>query len=219
MSQQFPGKLFCSVHGENVDQCCDVCGEPLALDTYTTTIHDACAIHDDVEAVVPPTAQSQQQHTEVVGGNSATCASSDGIQQPEVVHNSNTRTTVTCKSCNKPIGTAQKQLRVNDVPYHVQCAICSVCNVQLTEEPDTKPYVLDNTLYCHTHLLEKLLQNCAGCGKQLQGAIIAIASNVIKGKKLTFHPECYACTFCNTSLRGSKFLRIPPDAYNDVVDV
>ncbi|XP_061402200.1 LIM domain-containing protein jub [Musca vetustissima] len=73
-----------------------------------------------------------------------------------------------CASCGKgitPVEGTDETVRVvsMDKDFHVDCYICEMCGMQLTDEPDKRCYPLDNRLLCRScHLQCLSLQSSSG---------------------------------------------------------
>ncbi|XP_073834048.1 LIM domain-containing protein jub [Musca autumnalis] len=77
-----------------------------------------------------------------------------------------------CASCGKgitPVEGTDETVRVvsMDKDFHVDCYICEMCGMQLTDEPDKRCYPLDNRLLCRScHLQCLSLQSSSHSGQE-----------------------------------------------------
>ena len=68
-----------------------------------------------------------------------------------------------CAACSKsitPVEGTEETVRVvsMDRDFHVDCYVCEVCGLQLTDEPEQRCYPLDEALLCRRCHLQRLAQ-------------------------------------------------------------
>ncbi|NXP81324.1 ZYX protein, partial [Ramphastos sulfuratus] len=100
-----------------------------------------------------------------------------------------------CGFCQKPLSRTQPAVRALDCLFHVECFTCFKCEKQLQGQQfynvDEKPFCED----CYASTLEK----CSVC-KQ------TITDRMLKATGNSYHPQCFTCVMCHTSLEGSSFI-------------
>ena len=68
-----------------------------------------------------------------------------------------------CAACSKsitPVEGTEETVRVvsMDRDFHVDCYVCEMCGLQLTDEPEQRCYPLDEALLCRRCHLQRLAQ-------------------------------------------------------------
>jgi len=87
-----------------------------------------------------------------------------------------------CASCGEgitPVEGTEETVRVvaMEKDFHVDCYVCEVCEMQLTDEPDKRCYPLSEHLLCRTCHLNKLVEMGMRVPQELQG--VAAQYNIL----------------------------------------
>lgn len=111
-----------------------------------------------------------------------------------------------CAVCNTPVQddealTLSSTDPSNKRACHMSCLKCSVCAKKLHEINES--FVeFEGQTYCKEDWEKKratqVYPNCAKC-------LLPIKDNVVDALDKKWHPKCFTCSFCETSLIGAKF--------------
>ena len=80
--------------------------------------------------------------------------------------------------------------------FHTSCFVCSICNKEIDMSVGFQK--MDEKQICASCFKSKSSSKCAGCGKPLSGAVLAI-------KNSKYHPACFTCAQCNKPIGSDGF--------------
>jgi hypothetical protein len=99
-----------------------------------------------------------------------------------------------CAKCGIPISNDMPGCKAIGNIFHVDCFSCAVCGKQLA---GTAFYSVDSKPFCEADYLNTL-EKCSMCKEP-------ITKKLLRASGKTFHPECFVCVVCNSSLDGVQF--------------
>ncbi|KAI6181021.1 LIM/homeobox protein Awh [Aphelenchoides besseyi] len=123
-------------------------------------------------------------------------------QQPVSVQSKltaqSTSQTQKCATCNSQIQD-RYLMCVNGLYYHADCLRCSVCSIQLENEPTC--FCKQSGLYCKSCYVQKFQTKCAHCDRQIQPN-----DWVRRARSFVYHLACFSCNHCKRQLvTGEQF--------------
>jgi len=98
----------------------------------------------------------------------------------------------TCAKCSKAI--TGQVFEALDKKFHLDCFVC-----EKGEHPigEGNFHFHEKKVYCPEHFGELFLQKCAGCDKVIAGQYLKIMDQ-------HYHPDCWTCTMCKTSISANS---------------
>ncbi|EDV28879.1 LIM and senescent cell antigen-like-containing domain protein 1 [Trichoplax sp. H2] len=102
-----------------------------------------------------------------------------------------------CAICRRKFDSNEKAFTSSGKVYHEQCFICCQC---LQPFPDGIFFEHEGRKYCDYDFRILFAPVCGDCGEFISG-------RVIKALSRNWHPQCFRCEICKTSLADSGFVK------------
>ncbi|XP_076821063.1 uncharacterized protein LOC143466286 isoform X2 [Clavelina lepadiformis] len=99
-----------------------------------------------------------------------------------------------CGKCNGVVEGEKVGCKALDNVYHITCFRCVACSRPLHGEPF---YAVEKNAYCEPCYIASL-QKCTVC-------LLTITDRILRATGKPYHPACFKCTVCETSLDGVPF--------------
>jgi len=99
-----------------------------------------------------------------------------------------------CAKCGEGIANDRPGCTALNQAFHLACFNCSECGKELA---GGSFYALEGKPYCEIDYMNTL-EKCAKCSK-------AITEKLLRASGKAFHPLCFTCVVCHTSLDGIPF--------------
>ncbi|KAL7746698.1 Four and a half LIM domains protein 2 [Sorochytrium milnesiophthora] len=110
-----------------------------------------------------------------------------------------------CTACDGIITDKDTMTYAQTLPYHAEHFVCNHCSRPLINQP----YFADDSggtprMFCEDCYQNAMRNKCTQCQ-------LPIMTEELKYKDRPFHPECFTCSMCHTSLAGASFIEQPED--------
>lgn len=102
-----------------------------------------------------------------------------------------------CARCHLGFTREEEIFNSGGALWHTQCFVCAQCFQPLN---DKDFYEFDGRKYCEHDFNVLYAPCCAKCG-------VFVIGRVIKAMNMSWHPQCFTCHSCNTSLADSGFVK------------
>uniref|UniRef100_A0A7S3ED78 LIM zinc-binding domain-containing protein n=1 Tax=Rhodosorus marinus TaxID=101924 RepID=A0A7S3ED78_9RHOD len=101
-----------------------------------------------------------------------------------------------CVACSQAFSSGSTVVKNFGRKWHLEHYVCGACG---TNEPiEENAYLVEDKLLCEDHYRKRDAEVCSACGEEILGEKVRAGE---EGK--SFHPSCYCCTECGTSLLQS----------------
>jgi len=90
-----------------------------------------------------------------------------------------------------------------NVPWHRACVKCNECGVSLATSAGSRFFEApDLSILCENDYINLHANKCSACNQVIEGSCLQASHNDVK---VTFHPQCFACSVCGEELKSSPF--------------
>ena len=99
-----------------------------------------------------------------------------------------------CSACKEGILATVDHLRHESQAWHVRCFVCMSCKQSLVDKGFNE---YNGSVFCQDCYTMKISKKCTKCFKPIAGKGVQYGFSV-------YHPECFVCSQCGTSLADVK---------------
>lgn len=109
---------------------------------------------------------------------------------------------VKCAKCTKNI--VGQVFQAMNGKYHLECFVCSVGDHPIGEGVNF--HIHENKFYCPEHFDEVFYKRCASCKTPIKAQYLKFGDS-------HYHPECWKCADCSTTLKGDTAVQVKSHWY------